>query len=122
MQRLNTYATFESTQDFQLLVIISNDQVQEVPNDKFEGKDIFLGPVLRINCFEAVRFLKPVILQLPVALRERRDLNLNSTTCHVRVLYSGDEQKEWVEITDDLANPASFDGKLVTFQVERFSR
>ena len=36
-------------------------------------------------------------------------------------LKSDDKQKEWIEITDDLAEPASFDGKFVRFQVERFS-
>ena len=104
------------------MVIISNDQVHEVQNDEFKEKDIFLGPVVRINCFEAVQFLKPLTIQLPMSLRDRQDLDLNPTTCHLRVLYCDDERKEWAEITDDLANPANFDGKFVTFQVERFSR
>ena len=98
-------------------------KVQEVSDEEFKGEGIFLGPVLRIKCFEAVQFLKPVNIQLPISLREQQDLNLNSKTCRVRVLYlkyEGD-QKEWIEITDDLVKPPSLDGKFVKFHVERFS-
>ena len=97
--------------------------VQEVSDEEFKGEGIFLGPVLRIKCFEAVQFLKPVNIQLPISLREQQDLNLNPTTCHVRVLFlkSDGDQKEWIEITDDLVKPPSLDGKFVRFHVERFS-
>ena len=98
-------------------------RVQEVSDEEFKGEGIFLGPVLRIKCFEAVQFLKPVNIQLPISLREQQDLNLNPTTCHVRVLFlkSDGDQKEWIEITDDLVKPPSLDGKFVRFHVERFS-
>ena len=98
-------------------------RVQEVSDEEFKGEGIFLGPVLRIKCFEAVQFLKPVNIQLPISLREQRDLNLNPTTCHVRLLFlkSDGDQKEWIEITDDLVKPPSLDGKFVRFYVERFS-
>ena len=98
-------------------------KVQEVSNEEFKGEGIFLGPVLRIKCFEAVPFFKPVNIQLPISLREQQDLNLNSTACHVRVLFlkSDGDQKEWIEITDDLVKPPSLDGKFVRFHVERFS-
>ena len=98
-------------------------KVQEVSDEEFKGEGIFLGPVLRIKCFEAVQFLKPVNIQLPISLREQQDLNLNPTTCHVRVLFlkSDGDQKEWIEITDDLVKPPSLDGKFVRFHVERFS-
>ena len=45
------------------------------------------------------------------------------TTCRVRVVFlkSDDQEKEWIEVTDDLGKPARFDGKFVKFQVERFS-
>ena len=97
-------------------------KVQEVSDEEFKGEGIFLGPVLRIKCFEAVQFLKPVNIQLPISLREQQDLNLNPT-CHVRVLFlkSDGDQKEWIEITDDLVKPPSLDGKFVRFYVERFS-
>ena len=45
-------------------------KVQEVSDEEFKGEGIFLGSVLRINCFEAVQFLKPVNIQLPISLRE----------------------------------------------------
>ena len=37
-------------------------KVHEVPNEEFEEEGRFLGPVLRINCFDAVQFLKPVTI------------------------------------------------------------
>ena len=98
-------------------------KVHEVPNEEFEGEDKLLGPVLRIRCFEAVQFLKPVTIQLPISLREQQIMRLNLTTCHVRVLFltSDNGQKEWIEITDDLAKPPILDGRFVTFHVQRFS-
>ena len=98
-------------------------KVQEVSNEEFEVEGKFLGPVLRIKCFQAVQFLKPVTIQLPISLRQQKDLNLNPTTCRVRVLFlkSDNDQKEWIEITDDLVKPPSLDRKFVRFHVERFS-
>ena len=98
-------------------------QVQEVPSDEFQEGGVFLGPLLRINCFETVQFSKSVAIQLPISLREQQVLLPDPTTCRVRVLFlkSDDKQKEWIEITDDLGKPASFDGKFVRFQVGRFS-
>ena len=96
-------------------------KVQEVSNEEFEVEGKFLGPILRIKCFQAVQFLKPVTIRLPISLRERQDLNVNPTTCLVRVLYlkSDNDPKEWIEITDDLVKPPSLDGKFVSFDVER---
>ena len=98
-------------------------KVQEVPNAEFEKEGILLGPVLRIKCIEAVQFLKPATIQLPISVGEQQDFNLNPTTCHVRVLFlkSDDEKKEWIEITDDLVKPPTIDGTFVRFHVERFS-
>ena len=98
-------------------------KLQEVQNAEFEGEGIILGPVLRVKCSETVQFLKPVTIQLPICLRERQDFNLNPTTCHVRVLFlkSYDEQKEWIDITDDLVKPPTLDGRFVGFHVKRFS-
>ena len=98
-------------------------KVQEVANTEFEEGDIILGPVLRITCKEAVQFSKPVTIQLPISLQEQQDFDLNPTTCHVRVLFlkSHDEQKEWIDVTDDLVEPPTLDGKFVRFHVKRFS-
>ena len=100
-------------------------KVQEVQNAEFEGNGIFLGPVLRIKWNGAVQFLKPVTIQLPISLslHQRQNLKLNLKTCRVRVLFlkSNDEQKEWIEITNDLVKPPTLDGKFVRFHVERFS-
>ena len=62
-------------------------KVQEVPNEEFEVEGKFLGPVLRIKCFQAVQFLKPVTIQLSMSFREQQDVHLNPTTCLVRVLF-----------------------------------
>ena len=97
-------------------------QVQEVPNKEFEEEGVFLGPILRIKCFEVVQFLRPVIIQLPVSLRDQEDFNPDPTKCHVRVLFLNceEEKREWIELTD-LVEPTQFDAKLVRIQVQRFS-
>ena len=97
-------------------------QVQEVPNKEFEEEGVFLGPILRIKCFEVVQFLRPVTIQLPVSLRDQEDFNPDPTKCHVRVLFLNceEEKREWIELTD-LVEPTQFDVKLVRIQVQRFS-
>lgn len=97
--------------------------MQEVPRDEVEGKEVLVGPILRISCSEVFEFLRPVTIQLPVSLRtEQLDISDVSKRC-VRVLFlkSANEQKEWVEITEDVKNSIRFDGKTVRFQVQRFS-
>ena len=97
-------------------------QVQEVLNEECEKEGVFLGPILRIKCFGAAQFFRPVTIQLPVSLRDRLDFKPDPTTCSVRVLFLNCEEskKEWVELTD-LVNPAQFDGNFVRIQVQRFS-
>ena len=46
-------------------------QVQEVPNEEFKEEGVFLGPILRIKCFQVVQLFRPVTIQLPVSLRDR---------------------------------------------------
>ena len=97
--------------------------MQEVPRDEVKGKEVLVGPILRISCSEVIEFLKPVTIQLPVSLRtEQLDIS-DVSKRYVRVLFlkSADEQKEWVEITEDVKNSIRFDGKTVRFQVQRFS-
>ena len=82
-----------------------------------------VGPILRISCSEVVRFLKPVTIQLPVSLGDEQLDIPDVSKCHVRVLFlrSEEDRKEWVEITEDVKNSTKFDGKTVTFKVQRFS-
>ena len=79
--------------------------------------------MLRITCPQLVEFLKPVTIQLPVSLQSDQEGTPDLSTCRVRVLFlkSDGEDKEWMEITDDLRGPVNFDGTFVRFQVERFS-
>ena len=100
-------------------------QVQEVPNKDFEEEGVFHGPILRIKCFEVVQFFRPVTIQLPVSLRDRQDVKLDPSKCHVRVFFLNceEEKNEWKEPTD-LVEPTQFDGKFVRIQhkIQRFSR
>ena len=98
--------------------------MQEVPSEEFEGQDLFLSPILRIICNQFDKFLKSVTIQLPVSLRSDEKETPDPSTCRGRVLFlnSDGEVKKSLEITDDLRSPVNFDGKFVSFQVERFSR
>ena len=97
-------------------------QVQEVPNEEFEEEGVFLGPILRIKCFEVLQFFRPVTIQLPVSLRDRQGFKPYLAKCSVRVFFLNceEDEKEWVELTD-LVKPAEFDGDFVRIQVQRFS-
>ncbi|XP_044174645.1 uncharacterized protein LOC114951472 [Acropora millepora] len=98
-------------------------KVQEVPQDEFQGHDLFCGPILRVLCSSKATFLEPVTIQLPVSLGNKVVHLPQPSDCRVRIFFlsPAGETKEWVEISDKLENPASFDGKLVTFKVQRFS-
>jgi len=67
--------------------------------------------------------LEPVTIQLPVSLGNRLVNVPQPSECRVRVFFRSAERgtKEWVEISDKLEIPASYDGKLVKFKVQRFS-
>ncbi|XP_067047117.1 uncharacterized protein [Acropora muricata] len=98
-------------------------KVQEVPQDEFLDVDLFAGPILRIFGSPKAEFLKPVTIQLPVCLREKNMTIPNPSMCRVRIFFlrSETESKDWIEISSDLENPATYDGKVVKFQVRRFS-
>ena len=98
--------------------------MQEVPPEEFRGKELAIGPILRISCSGVVKFLKPVTVQLPVSLGDQQLDLPDVSNCRIRVLFLRSEEaerKEWVEITDELNKSTSFDGKTVRFQVLRFS-
>ena len=97
--------------------------MQEVPREEFKGRNVVIGPILRISCSEVVQFLKPVTIQLPVCLRKEQLDIPDVSKYRVRVLFlrSEEEQKKWVEITEDVKNSTKFDGTTVRFQVQRFS-
>ena len=97
--------------------------MQEVPSEEFEGREVLIGPVLRIACSELVEFSKPVTIQLPVSLQSEHEGIPEPSTCRLRVLFlrSDGANKEWMDITDELRSPVNFDGTFVRFQVERFS-
>ncbi|XP_068737141.1 uncharacterized protein [Montipora capricornis] len=98
-------------------------KVQEVLQDKFDGLDLCSGPILRILGSPSAGFLRPVSIQLPISHGRDPEYIPDPTVCRVRIFFlrSDEESKEWIEITSDLENPASFDGNFVKFQVRRFS-
>ena len=98
--------------------------MQEVQSEEFEGHDVFIGPILRIICSQRVPFLKPVTIQLPISLRHEQLEIPDISQCRVRVLFqrSAGDHGDWIEITSDLRNAASFDGTFVRFQVDHFCK
>lgn len=98
--------------------------MQEVPQDEFQGHGLFAGPVLHVLCSSGSGFLKPVTIQLPVSLGDKPLNTPHPSKCRVRIFFLNSEEKtkEWVEISDELESPASYDGKLVKFKVQRFSK
>ena len=67
--------------------------------------------------------MKPVTIKLPVSLGDQLVNIPQPSVCRVRIFFLNSERetKEWVEISDELENPANYDGELVTFKVQRFS-
>ena len=104
-------------------IFLYHIQVQEVPQDEFQDLHLFAGPILHISDSSKAEFLKPVTVQLPVCLREKTPTIPNPSMWRVRIFYlrSKTESKEWIEISSELDNPATYDGKVVKFQVRRFS-
>ena len=100
-----------------------NLQVQEVPQNEFQGRNLFVGPIVHVLCYSRATFLKPVTIKLPVSLGDKLVNIPQPSVCRVRVFFLNSERetKEWIEISDELETPANYDGKLVTFKVQRFS-
>ena len=95
-----------------------------MPQDEFQGLNLFAGPILRVLCSSGAAFLEPVTIQLPLSLGNQMVNIQDPSVCRVRVfcLSSEQETKEWIEISDELEHPASYDGKFVKFNVRHFSR
>ena len=108
----------------QRIMPFCNLQVQEVPQNEFQGRNLFVGPILYVLCTSRATFLKPVTIKLPVSLRDKLVNIPQPSVCRVRIFFLSSERepKEWIEISDELENPANYDGELVTFRVQRFSR
>ena len=105
------------------IALFCNLQVQEVPQNEFQGHSLFFGPMLRVLCSSRATFFQPVTMQLPISLRNKSVKIPQPSECRVRIFFLSPERepKEWVEISDKLEAPASYDGKLVKFKVQRFS-
>ena len=103
--------------------LFCNLQVQEVPQDKFQGHGLFCGPILRVQCSSGATFLDPVTIQLPVSLGNKLVDIPQPSKCHVRILFHSSKREcwQWVDFSDRLENPASYDGKVVKFMVQGFS-
>ena len=42
--------------------------MQDDPQDEFQGRNLFAGPIHGVLCSSTVTFLEPVTIQLPVSL------------------------------------------------------
>ena len=105
------------------MAFFCNLQVQEVPQNEFQSHSLFYGPILRVLCSSRATFLQPVTIQLPISLGNKPVNIPQPSECRVRIFFLSPERepKEWIEISDKLETPASYDGKLVKFKVQRFS-
>ena len=85
---------------------------------------MFSGPILRVLCSSRATFLKPVKIQLPYSLGDKPASIPHPSMCRVRIFFlrSKEETKEWLEIFEELENPVRYDGTLVKFKVQGFSR
>lgn len=85
---------------------------------------MFAGPILRVLCSSRAIFLEPAVIQLPVFLGVKPASIPHPSMCRVRIFFlsSKEETKEWLEISEELENPVSYDGTLVKFKVQGFSR
>ena len=101
-----------------------NLQVQEVPQNEFHDRNLFVGPILHVLCTSRATFLKPVTIKLPVSLGDQLVNIPRPSVCRVRIYFLSSEREpnQWIEISDELENPANYDGKIVTFRVQHFSR
>ena len=83
---------------------------------------MFAGPILRVLCSSRAIFLEPAVIQLPVFLGVKPASIPHPSMCRVRIFFlsSKEETKEWLEISEK--NPVSYDGTLVKFKVQGFSR
>ena len=95
-----------------------------MPQDEFQGLDLFAGPILHVLCPSRAAFLEPVTIQLPLSLGNKLVNIPDPSVCRVRVFFLSSEQetKEWIEISNELEHPASYDGKFIKFKVRHFSR
>ena len=84
---------------------------------------MFAGPILRVLCSSEATFLEPAIIQLPVSLGDK-PASIPHPLYRVRIFFlsSKEETKEWLEISEELENPVRYDGTLVEFKVQGFSR
>ena len=85
---------------------------------------MFSGPILRVLCSSRATFLKPVKIRLPYSLGDKPASIPHPSMCRVRIFFlrSTEETKEWLEISEELENPVRYDGTLVKFKVQGFSR
>lgn len=96
--------------------------MQEIPQKKFKGKDVWAGPILRITSPVTLQFQQPITIQLPLSLREESCPAPDMSMCRVRILFqeSASGHQEWTDITDHLVTPAC-NGMVFKFSVTHFS-
>ena len=99
--------------------------MQQVPNDGFEERKVFVSPVLHISCTIELDFKEPASIRIPITLEQDQMKLLDLSNCHIRIFYQSKKRttsQEWVEITSELETPAKLENGVVSFQVNHFCR
>lgn len=101
-------------------------QVQQVSNDDFEEKRVFVAPILHVSCSKEVEHKTPASIRIPITLpqekSEQQSKLENLSSSHIRVCSRRDESQEWDEITGQSEPPPKLENGVVAFQVDNISR
>lgn len=97
--------------------------MQDDPQDEFQGRDLFAGPIHGVLCSSRVIFLESVSIQLPVSLGGSVvSIRHLSVSFQDLIFSSVPREKQWTEISKELENPTSYDdGEVVNFKVLGFT-
>lgn len=97
--------------------------MQQVPNDGFEERKVFVSPVLHISCSMEVEFKEPASIRIPITLEQDQMSLLDLSNYRIRIFHQSEKRnksREWVEITSELNSPAKLENGVVSFQVNHF--
>lgn len=95
--------------------------MEQVTNDDFEEKRVFVGPILHMSHSVEDELKEPASVRLPITLQQDQNDLENLPSSHIRVFRRTGSSQEWVEITRQLKTPAKLENGFVTFQVNNIS-
>ena len=95
--------------------------MEQVTNDDFEEKRVFVGTILHMSHSVEDELKEPASIRLPIALQQDQNELPNLPSSHIRVFHRTGRSQEWVEITGQLKPPVKLKNGFVTFQVNNIS-